>query len=497
MRRKLVILILVVAVVAIAAYAFVRATLASDLVRATLEQQLGAYFQQPVRVGAAGATFFPRISINLSDVAIGATPAIQIRDVRIVTGLRGLLSRVVTDAEVIVSDARVALPLPFPLAPASAADAATAGGGVKIQSVRVIEFRDVVLTGGAHSLRVNLSSALDGDQLEIRELTAQAERTTLRATGAIASLAKMDAQLEAHTETLDLDEVIGIAAALSGPSPKAGPAAPATPMRINVKLTAGEGQFATFGFRDLATSIELQPTRLLLSPLGFATFGGTFAGRLDVDTTRATPRLRLAGTIERADVAALMKAGGSPGGMTGRLGGKVALEGEGTDTATLIRTTRGTIDAAVTDGTLPGLDLVRTIVLAFGKPTGAPPEGSGSAFSRLGGTFQMSDGALRSDRIAMASRDFDLAGRGSMRIESGAVDARADVVLSEELTAQAGTDLRRYADQDGRVIVPATVGGTLSRPSVSIDVASAARRAVGNELKRRATSFLEGLFKKK
>ena len=155
------------------------------------------------------------------------------------------------------------------------------------------------------------------------------------------------------------------------------------------------------------------------------------------------------------------------------------------------------MEAAVTDGTLPGLDLVRTIVLAFGKPSGAPPEGSGSTFSRLGGTFLMTDGALRSDRIAMASRDFDLAGRGSLQIASGAVDARTDVVLSEELTAQAGTDLRRYADQDGRVIVPAAIGGTLSRPSVSIDVAAAARRAVGNELKRRATSFLEGLFKKK
>jgi hypothetical protein len=498
MRRKLITLLLVLAVVVIAAYAFVRVTLASDLVRATLEQQLGAYFQQPVRVGAAGASIFPRVSITLSDVAIGATPSVQIRDIRIATGLRGLLSRVVTDAEIVVSDARVALPLPFPLAPASApASGATTSGGVVVQSVRVIELRDLVLTGGAHTLRVDMSSALDGDRLEIHELTARAARTSLRATGVVSSLAKMEAQLEARAETLDLDEVIGIAAAIGGPAPNATASAPAMPMRVNVKLTAAEGQLATFGFRDLSTSIALQPARLGLAPLGFATFGGRFAGRLDVDTARRTPRLRLAGTIDGADVAALMKAGGSPGGMTGRLGGTVALEGEGTDTATLIRTARGTMEAAVTDGTLPGLDLVRTIVLAFGKPSGAPPEGSGSAFSRLGGTFLMTDGALRSDRIAMASRDFDLAGRGSLQIASGAVDARTDVVLSEELTAQSGTDLRRYADQDGRVIVPAAIGGTLSRPSVSIDVAAAARRAVGNELKRRATSFLEGLFKKK
>jgi hypothetical protein len=71
------------------------------------------------------------------------------------------------------------------------------------------------------------------------------------------------------------------------------------------------------------------------------------------------------------------------------------------------------------------------------------------------------------------------------------------VQLSRELTAQAGADLRRYAEEDGRVIVPVTVSRTLGRPLVFVDVAAATRRALGNELKRRATGFLGGLFKKK
>jgi hypothetical protein len=47
------------------------------------------------------------------------------------------------------------------------------------------------------------------------------------------------------------------------------------------------------------------------------------------------------------------------------------------------------------------------------------------------------------------------------------------------------------------VIVPAVVTGTLGQPSVTVDVAAALRRAAGNELERRAKSFLGGLFKKK
>jgi len=152
---------------------------------------------------------------------------------------------------------------------------------------------------------------------------------------------------------------------------------------------------------------------------------------------------------------------------------------------------------AITDGTMPRLDLVRPIVLAFGKPSGAPPAGSGSGFSRLGGTFALSNGTVSSKDIAMASRDFDVTGEGSVALASGALSARGNVVLSQELTAQAGVDLRRYAQENGRVVVPATVSGTLQEPAVALDVAAATRRALENELQRRAKSFFDDLFKRK
>ena len=86
---------------------------------------------------------------------------------------------------------------------------------------------------------------------------------------------------------------------------------------------------------------------------------------------------------------------------------------------------------------------------------------------------------------------------GRLHVETSAVDAAADVELSKELTAQSGTDLRRYAQEDGRVIVPATIHGTLEHPTVFVDVAEATRRALSNEIRRRARDFFGGLFKKK
>jgi len=104
---------------------------------------------------------------------------------------------------------------------------------------------------------------------------------------------------------------------------------------------------------------------------------------------------------------------------------------------------------------------------------------------------------LTSDDVSLASRDFDVKGRSTLQLTTGALDARGNVTLSPELTAQAGTDLRRYAQQDGRVIVPAIVAGTIGQPQVTVDVQAAAARALQNELQRRATTFFDELLKRK
>jgi hypothetical protein len=254
---------------------------------------------------------------------------------------------------------------------------------------------------------------------------------------------------------------------------------------------------AGYDFTNLSAKLEAKPGQIAMSGLTLSMFGGTYDGALNLDSSAATPRLQLRGTVQGIDVSQLATLAGAPGSITGQLGGNVALTCDGTDATSMLRTARGTSSANITNGVIPGLDMVRTIVLAFGKPTGAPAEGSGSAFSRLGGDFALQNGLLRTDNLTFQSRDFDMNGRATLTVPGGAVSATVDVILSQELTAQAGTDLRRYAQEDGRVIVPARISGTIGDPQVTPDITAAAARALQNEMKRRAKSLFEGLFKKK
>lgn len=462
MRRWLLGLAVILLLAALGVYFGAGRVLGTDAARLRIEQQLTARLGQPVRIGSIRAAIFPDIAVDLRDVVIGEPAALQLERITILTGLRALFAETIDIREIAVTNGR---------------------------------------PGGAQpGLSFDLTASVVGDRLDVSSLTARGPTTTIAGQGVLTSMANLEGTFEVRSDLLDLSELIAIGAALAPADARgratAGPSRP-TPMHLVVTATAPRVRFGAHEFRDLLTTIDVAPSRVVLDRLNLGVFGGRFDGALRADTRTALPVLTLKGTLRGVDSVELLKLTGSSGGITGRLDATVALTGAGAEAASLLQSAHGTIDASLSNGSIPKLDLVRTVVLAFGKPSGVPPEGSGTAFDRLAGTFALSAGTLRTGNLRLSSRDFDAGGSGTLTLASGAVEARADVILSPELTAQAGTDLRRYAQEDGRVIVPATVGGTLTKPSLFIDVAAALRRAFGNELKRRASDFLGGLFKKK
>ncbi|HVZ22169.1 MAG TPA: AsmA family protein [Vicinamibacterales bacterium] len=455
MRRGLVAALAVVLVLVLGGWLLVRHMLAPELVRSTIEQQLGERLGQPVHIASATASIFPRVGVNLHDVAIGAPPAVSLARVELHTGLRALLSHRIANAEVVLADGRIPWPLPFPLAAPSSGGSGTAA--VTITSISRIALQNITIASSLPPLTVNLDAALHGDRVDIGQLSAQSGKTRLQATGTIDSVSRMKGTL----------------------------------------AVKGTLEAAGYDATALSASVALASDSFTLAPLSFDTLGGRFKGRLAADLRGAAPALQLAGDVSGIDVTQAMQRSGAAGGITGTLGGQIRIAASGTDGAALLRSAHGNLNVEITNGTIPHLDLVRTVVLAFGKPAGAVPAGSGSGFESLGGPLVLANRTLSSDRLTLRSRDVDMIADARLRLDTGAVDGRVNVVLSRDLTAQAGTDLRRYASQNGRVIVPVTIAGTLGQPTVFVDPAAAAQRALENELQRRLGGLLGGLIKKK
>jgi hypothetical protein len=92
--------------------------------------------------------------------------------------------------------------------------------------------------------------------------------------------------------------------------------------------------------------------------------------------------------------------------------------------------------------------------------------------------------------LAFASRDFDMNGQGRLSLASQAVDFTTNVVLSQELSAQAGRDLYRLAREGDRIVLPARITGTVASPTVFVDVKAALGRALRNQVQDQ----IRGLF---
>src|SRR5262249_10897574 len=158
-------------------------------------------------VGGLSAAIYPRVSVDLDNVAIGAPATITLAQVRLVTGLRALFSRTISDAELIVRNSRLALPLPLALlSAASGTSGPTSGPGLTVASVRVISFENVELVAPPHEMRIDLRGSLAGDRLDIERFAMRGRSSKVDGKGTISSMTRAEGSIEANADPIDLDE---------------------------------------------------------------------------------------------------------------------------------------------------------------------------------------------------------------------------------------------------------------------------------------------------
>jgi uncharacterized protein involved in outer membrane biogenesis len=465
--------------------------LAGDGVRQALERQASAWLGEPVAIGQAGARLFPRVGIQLRDVRIGEPVRLTLASASLSTELMALLGRRVENADLELADSRIEFPLPSVRGSdggAAAADTA-AGPGLQVVSVRSIALRDIRVVNRGRELLVSADSRLEAGTLTIGRFSAQSGETSLEAEGLVQLTPRIDARLRVTANRLDVDELLALAQAFVPPA-AAGEsgAAAGLPGRIAARVSAEAARAGGVDVSQLATDFEIDGADVALSPISFQLFGGRYQGAINArlgDVMTASIRSRLMDL----DVAQIAAYGGAPDTVTGRLTGAGTFSGEGADLGQVLASARGQGTAEIVDGSIRSLNLIRTVVLFFGRP--APDAQAGTdRFTRIDAKFSLADQRVRADALSLHSDDADIVGEGVLHTQSKALDGRFDLSLSEALSAQAGTDLMRYTREGNRVVLPAQLGGTLAAPRLTIDRDAALKRGLRNEVERRLKGLL-------
>ncbi|HEX4565546.1 MAG TPA: hypothetical protein VH138_02900, partial [Vicinamibacterales bacterium] len=113
MRTRLLYAIVALILIAAGAWIVVPHLIGADIVRAQIERQLSARLGEPVHIGSASVSILPRISIDLHDLTAGQPGQTNLARVRVGIGIRGLLSKRIDNASIVIENGRLAWPLPF------------------------------------------------------------------------------------------------------------------------------------------------------------------------------------------------------------------------------------------------------------------------------------------------------------------------------------------------------------------------------------------------
>ena len=465
--------------------------LSNDGIRIALEQQASAWLQQPVHIASTGVRFWPRPGLTLRDVTVGRPARLTLGEVAVSTELTALLRGRIADAAIRIGNTRLELPLPFEIPTTSQEGASAEPAAFTIESVNSIGLDDVRVVSRGRELVVSADSSFDGARLTVRRATVESGGTSIRAEGVVSLEPRVEATVRASANRLDVDELIALAEAFGPPAPAPGApgAKPGPPTRIAARLSAESATAGGVEVRQFASDVQVEGDTVAMAPLSFEIFGGRYQGSLNArlgTTLNATLRSRITGL----DVAQLAAFGNAKDTITGTLTGAGTFTGTGPDFAAVLAGARGGGTAQIAKGTIPRMGLVRTVVVFFGRPAADAPPAS-DAFDTLDLQFTLQNQNVRADVLALHSRDVDVVGSGTLATATKALAGRFDISLSEALSAQAGNDLRRYTREGNRVVLPASVGGTLQSPRVTIDAAAALKRGLRNEVEGRLKGLLD------
>ena len=493
------------AVVSIAGAIWVRSVFTKDTVRQALAAQISAAIGQPVVVDGIGASIYPRVTVTLEGVSVGTPVRVRIRNLRLGTGLRALFSRQIVGGTVHLDGAIVTLPLPPLGGSGPATPASGSGSPLEIVSIDEIVLNDVQVVSGGRTLRGDIVAIPHGEAVTLETIALAAEDTRLTGSGEIANLAGPVGTLAIRAETLNFPKLLDFLTAFaagSGYAGATGPSAaptPAPPADVTLSLEAARATMGTLALDALKGRARATRQGVTFDSIAFGVFGGRYTGSMTM-TADALPSYRLQADVSDIDVAAMTAFAGSPEVVSGRLTGRLDVSGRSADMANALANARGTARVTIADGVVKRLGLVKTIVVATsGRADAQLPSGTSSTdepFTTLGGTLVIGAGAARTTDLRFESPDVLMRSAGSVRLDGSAIDLRGDVQLSDALTKQAGRDLVRYTQEEGRVTLPVTITGSAAAPSVHVDVAAVAGRAIKNRVQEELKKGLDRLFKR-
>ena len=292
--------------------------------------------------------------------------------------------------------------------------------------------------------------AIDGPEIAVTELEGKAGPSSVRGQGklTLSDPLRLDANL-----TTDQVDVPAVVASVIGVPPEAGglaawPSQPFQPwgrLAGRIALRAQEAALTpSLQATNVRGTLAIAPQDIAFEGLGGSIAGGTLSADLQFHSAPGGLAVHSRVSLANANVSALLK-GGSPPPLSGRISGKLEMDGLGSNAAAVVASLSGSGAVSIEHVQMAGVDprAIEIASRAFERGTAVTPARIGDMVGRMmnqglldlpwvTAPLSVTGGRIRLGKLVTPPQSNELAATGSFDLMDSTLDARLTVsALSE------------------------------------------------------------------
>lgn len=392
-----------------------------------------------------------------------------------------------------------------------------------------LRLTDVRVAQRSMSLPIEHLSAditFSGESFEAKELAAVLGDSDLRGELSVDGLSRPRVHFDLASRSANLDQLF---AALESEETKNGERDAGTErggdllerVEASGRLRVEQATWGDLEGSALDGTLRLEDGTVTLEPLTAVLYDGHFEGSIVAWPGSSPLRFRIEGgardvRVERFLAGAL----GVEDRLSGRFSGTISAAGSAGVWTEVARSLEGRGEMRIEDGRVESFPLLRSVASLSGvlgedglARIASRLAETATRFAVLAGDFRLGGGVMRFGSIELRSADYTLRGEGSVDLVESALDGRAAMTFSAELSELMRAEDSRAAElfwsegaersgakggSGGHVNLPLSLRGALSEPSALVDWEAAARsyaeRRVGREIERQVGKILGRLL---
>lgn len=265
---------------------------------------------------------------------------------------------------------------------------------------------------------------------------------------------------------------------------------PVTAPNVQGNLSSSSLQAQGIVLTNLQSTLNMNNGVARLSPLTAGIFGGHADGGLSLDTKPPKPPLSVQMKLSGVDTNALLSAVSSvKDTLYGSLAADSNLNLVIDSGANLARSLNGSLSFNVTNGQLKNVNIMNELS-KVGKFLGgaSAPSGPNTALQRLSAMMNIQNGVATTNNLIAAMAEGSLSGTGSLNLVNQGIDMHVTAVLANTVSKQVGgTGIGGFmntalANNNGELVLPVIVTGTMAHPVFAPDVQAMAKMKLNHLL---------------